>query len=821
MNHPDYPAAAQTSYMLTWANFGYPDNMFVPYRDIHGDLGGDHELLPDFQQFHDDDRTIFSEGVESGYGDGGYSVAPHDPFMYVVSPTNGDSIISSPLELRARVVNGGDPEVTYSIDGGEEIEMELDDQYYQATWTPTAEYNESAADVTVRYYENDELVKEETHRYYIYLSDILVKEWTFENQDDIDGIQNNGTYPDDASLSLSLDDRGMLALDVEDMPTDENWQELQLELIDLDNVDIQSVNQISYDAYLPITLGEGSFTTSVQLSPDWETDYANQVELADLETETIDGEEYYVLNESISFPILAETDGYGLSLIGDQLDMSDTIYIDNICLENSYVPAPDDPFLVDNFEGYMGDDALLDRAYGSNGDRIELSLTEERKFDGEYGLQYDYTLGSQGYAGREISLNSLDWTGKNGVSFWMENQGHEDHHLTLQINIGGIGFEAEIELEEPHEGIIEIPFAEFAPADWEGNQDAIIDTSRIQSVTSFALYMGGDPLGEGTLYFDEIRTVEIEDAPDVPEPEESEPADPIVYDFEEDLAGWEGPEAMIEDGNLKAVVALDDSTEVNKISSYNLSGYNYVVASIKTEELAELNEHPLNAEIFAKTGSEWDWHASDAVELSSDEYTDIIFDISDLEEKDNVPEIGIQFVPSGEEQEGTTEIFVDMVQIVNDLDELIDGGDPEEPEDPVEDVISDLEAEIEDLTNRLEELEAMGENVAELERLLAELRGDVEVIQVDAENFEVVVSDLLTRIEALEMQIAEREEEVKESLAEEDPSKTDETSDEELDDEDTALPSTATPLFNYLLIGALILIVGAGLAFYSYKRKRA
>ncbi|NMA89943.1 MAG: LPXTG cell wall anchor domain-containing protein, partial [Amphibacillus sp.] len=36
-----------------------------------------------------------------------------------------------------------------------------------------------------------------------------------------------------------------------------------------------------------------------------------------------------------------------------------------------------------------------------------------------------------------------------------------------------------------------------------------------------------------------------------------------------------------------------------------------------------------------------------------------------------------------------------------------------------------------------------------------------------------------------------------------------------------ALPSTATSLFNYMLIGMMILIAGAGLALYSYKRKNA
>lgn len=56
--------ARQISYMLTWANFGWPDNMYVPYKDITGNLGGDHELLPDFQRFEQDAFTAFRNDIK-------------------------------------------------------------------------------------------------------------------------------------------------------------------------------------------------------------------------------------------------------------------------------------------------------------------------------------------------------------------------------------------------------------------------------------------------------------------------------------------------------------------------------------------------------------------------------------------------------------------------------------------------------------------------------------------------------------------------------------------------------------------------------------
>lgn len=827
LNHPDYPSAAKTAYMLTWANFGFPNNVYVPYKDVNDDLGGDHHLLANFTKFYQDDRTIFADALAVDYGQGSYETESHDPFMYVVSPTNGDSIISNPLELKARVVNGNEPRVTYSIAGGEEVEMKLVDRYYQANWSPSADYNESAIDITVRYYENDELINEETHRYYIYLANLIVKEWTFDH--DIDGIQNNGSWPEDGvSLTLShqdLDGRGVLALDVGGMPQQETWQELKLQLIDLEDFNIQSVNQLSYDAYLPVSLGTGDLKTIVQLPDDWDTKYEAEVQLADLATETIDGVEYYVYRESISFPILEGTKGFALSLVGDQLDMSEPIYIDNIRLENSYLEAPVDPFLVDDFEGYMGDDTLLNRAYGSNGDPIRLSLSSEYKFTGDYGLQYNYTLADQGYAGREISLGGLDWTGKNGVSFWMRNEGHEDQHLTLQINIGGVAFEAEIELDEPYEGIVEIPFSDFSPAHWEGNQDAIIDTNRIQKVASFALYMGGDSLGEGTLYFDEIRAVEIEGAPEVPYPDEAESVEPIVFDFETDLAGWDGPGVSLEKGHLRVDVLPGGNTEVKKTSGYDLSDYNYIVARLMTTK-------PLAAKLFIKVGSSWAWSDSGEIELGADGYKEMIFDISEIDDRDQVQEIGIEFL--GEELEGNAKVLVDNIQIVNDLDELIAGEDSEEPVDPEvpeEDIIKELEKQIGELTKRLDELEALGADVSDLKQLLADLQAKVESLDLNDEELSSLLAELLARIEALEAEVSELEDDSAEfpkgekgegeesSTNDRDGNDLDNKTETESDQDGAALPSTATSMYNYLLTGILILIAGAGLTFYSYKRK--
>lgn len=837
MNHPDYPDAAKTSYMLTWANFGWPNNMFVPYKDINGDLGGDHELLPNFTEFFEDERTLFTEQVVDVYGTGNqYEVAPHDPFMYLVSPTNGDRIVSSPLEFKARVVNGVDPSVTYSVDGGDEVDMELDGQYYQASWSPTAEYNESAVDVTVRYYEDDQLINEQTHRYYIFLSDVLIEELTFVGG--IGGIKSNGTWPEDGvDFSLShaqLNGKDMLELSTSGMSAEETWQELKLELTQLDDVNLGLVNQLRLDGYVPVSVGEGNLNAVVQLPDNWDDKYEASVVLSSLEIVTIDGTDYYQYQATVNFPHAVDARSVAVSLVGMQLQLDEPIYVERIQLLNSYIPAPEDPFLVDNFEGYMGDDALLDNAYGSNGDPIELTLSNENKYAGDYGMQYDFTIGSSGYSGREINFGPVDWMGANAISFWMKHDGHPGLHLTLQINIGGVAFESDVDLDEAYEGIVELPLVDFAPAHWEGNQDAIVDRNRIGRVSSFAFYMGreDDENHEGTIYFDEIRAIESDDAPNIPDAEESGPAEPIVYDFEEELAGWDGPGATIEDGHLRVDISSDATknegkTEVKKTSGYDLSDYNYIVARVKVDA-------SLSAKMFIKTGSDWAWSDSGEVELGADGYTEMIFDISEIDGKENVQEIGFEFLAG--KLENDIEALIDSIQIVNDLDDLISGEDtenPVDPEIPEEDLIKELENKILGLTKRIEELEAMGVDLSELNRLLAKLKAEIEALELNDDDLSAKVMELLARIEALEAQVAERENEQGVNVPADEDSNNDPAGNAE-DDQSGAteengttdgkgdpLPSTATALYNYLLIGALILAIGASLARYSYKRKNA
>jgi len=518
--------ASKIAYLHTWANFGWPDNMFVPYKDVNDDLGGDHELLPDFQTFAEEDYSAFRNDIAGEvYTDRNINlpVAENDPVAHVASPATGSTITSDTTTFRVRVLNDEPEKVVYTVEGSDtehELTLDQDSNYYTADWSPSPEQNGEPVNITVKVIHSEGTVVEETVKVYVKASDIPLKTLTFDNS--IDAIKSNGTWPEaevTAFEHVTLDGDGKLKYQVSRMDSSETWQELKMELTDVSDVDLDQVNQVKFDALIPVSAGDGSIQGIVQLPPDWDTkngiDETKQ-SLSELETITIDGVDYKQYQATVDVEVSDDTNGIALSLVGDGLDLTDAIYVDNIELVNTYVEKPKDPLLVDDFESYLGDDMLLNNSYSSNGDPITLSLSTENKKSGDYGLEYNYTLGSMGYAGAETSLEEVDWTGTNAFQFWLKNDEQPDNDLTIQIQISGISFESNMELAEANNGIVTIPFSEFEPAEWEDKSDVVIDKEKLENVTQFSIYTGGEQ-GEGTLYFDDMKAVTAGDAPEVPD----------------------------------------------------------------------------------------------------------------------------------------------------------------------------------------------------------------------------------------------------------------------------------------------------------------
>lgn len=501
--------ASKIAYMLTWANFGLPNNVYVPYRDVNGNLGGDHELLPDFENFYHHTNTIFAREVGQIYGTGkNYQTSPVADSAYLIRPANGDIIRQQEFRVVVKASQGDDA-VSVEI-GNKMYDLIKEGQYFTASITLPSELDNQVLTATIRYSSKGQETKQE------------------------------------------------------------------------------------------------------------------QVKL--------------------------------FTRFGQEIES---------------------PLVVDTFEQYFGDSSLLHQAYSSNGDKIEIHLSEHQKQGGQYGMVYDFEVGDKGYAGRQISFEK-NWQGTNALTFWLKHTGYPQH-LTVQIRIGNVSYEKNIALNEAFEGLVTLPLVEFLPAAWEGNQNARIDQIGLGQVTQFAFYLGGEK-GKGTLYIDDIQAIKIEGLPTIAD--KYDPAEasyqPMIYSFLEEVGKWNGPDLKIEEGQLLATIsgAKDQKTEINLQANQDLSSYNWYVAKLRSAT-------PIQAKLYVKVGDSWQWLNNEIVTVS-DQWTSLQFDLSGVAERATTREIGIEFL--GEGNEDQVQVYIDQISFVKDLEELKENIDQENPviEEPID-----------------------------------------------------------------------------------------------------------------------------------------
>ncbi|MGI6156606.1 MAG: glycosyl hydrolase, partial [Enterococcus lemanii] len=332
--------ARKIAYMLTWANFGWPNNMYVPYKDVIGDLGGDHEMLPNFVSYYNESTSLFLEDIKGDIytPENSGEIRQQASHFFMLNPTNKLMITDSVVPIYTMVTNDETAEVTYEIEGiTTEIPLNKEGHLFGGSFDLGDNFRNGSLTLVFHYY-------------------------------------SNGVEVDKATIQIYM-----------------------------------------------------------------------QAEI----------------NES--------------------------------------------ELLIDDFERYLGENELLNQKYASNGDPISMSLSSKMKNSGDYGLQYDYTIATKGYSGRQLSVEK-DWSDATKLSFWMANETASENTLTIQIQIGSVSFEADVDLSNPYTGIVEILFDEFVPASWEQNQTAKINSETLKNVSQFALYMGGNK-GEGTLYFDDIQAI--------------------------------------------------------------------------------------------------------------------------------------------------------------------------------------------------------------------------------------------------------------------------------------------------------------------------
>ncbi|MFN7250396.1 MAG: glycosyl hydrolase [Anaerobacillus sp.] len=511
------PQASKMAWMLTWRN-GALNHMWVPYRN-HPTLGH-NEMLNGFIEFYNDDYTAFNGRLQGVYDLQSSTVEKSEPFLYIVTPTHRKEV-NGETTIRAGAYHQEVETITYST-GAEELEMVYNPltKYYEAPWQPTAEQNGQSFDIKVTATFKEGTVIEKTALVTVYAS-IVVAEFTFDQN--LDGFEHERPWTAAGTLEAELKYNELLAaLEIEALFEDDGdatnwtWQEVKVKR-DLGDVAIEKANQVSFDIVLqkdapashefqPVI---GFSTPSGFIKPN-----EGSIKLTLADFEEFEGD---YLRKRVTFNLFdhEEATALVLSFVARDWNFDGSIFIDNVTFLNVAEKKAADPYIVDDFENYNGDTGLLRATYSNNGDPVTLTLSQDHKKNGSFGLEYSYKLGAAGYAGRQKPLGGIDWSGMEALQFWMKHE-RLNNHVTIQIQAGGVHFERNINVDQDFEGIVEIPFSDFAPASWESNQTAIFDDTRLNRVAQFAIYIGGSG-SEGTIYFDDIRAVVIEESPTTPE----------------------------------------------------------------------------------------------------------------------------------------------------------------------------------------------------------------------------------------------------------------------------------------------------------------
>lgn len=686
------PDAKRMAYMMTWANFGLGNNLFVPYHNAPNGLA-DHELLPDFIAYYNDAYTAFLREV----GDTSSrmaTAAKEQAAMHIASPTNNATVTEAETTIRARVLNVNTQSVTYSIQGSnDEIPMTLDNDgfYYSAAWSPPASLNGKTATVTVNVHLAGGGLLQQTINVFVKVNEIRMKTYEFETSDIAD-IQNNGTWPDTIGLTLGqeqLNANGALKLSVNGAQAADSWQEFKLELLHLSpSVTIADVKRVKLQAWIPLSAAgsntEASIRAVVMLPPDWDTKYGmttTQVKLSDLPSETIDGVTYAKYTPVIDLNDAAKSaaaTGLAVSLVGGGLSGSFPIYLDDLSLYNTYAEAPQDPALVDDFESYQGsDDALGLKIIHAGGDATAVTLDSAHRSAGNYGMKLSYTLAGSGYAGVTKSLGGVDWSTFNRLQLWMTPDGL-GQKLVIQLKVDGVSFEAYPSLAGTEPGLLSLHFNDFNVAPWDtGNAGKKITKTSLKNVQEMSIYVNavnGTTL-TSNLYFDEIKAINDgiggvstggTDSGSSPEPAG------ILYGFENDAAGWaiEGNQASATAPEVTTDAASEGAQSLT--SSFSLAGTRFELSKIGALDLSasssisakvKLSSGSAKVKLYIKTGSGWAWHDNgEQMTVDASGFATITLDLNGVADLDSVKSIGFEIVPEAGGS-GTASIYADDIQL--------------------------------------------------------------------------------------------------------------------------------------------------------------
>lgn len=183
------------------------------------------------------------------------------------------------------------------------------------------------------------------------------------------------------------------------------------------------------------------------------------------------------------------------------------VYLDDIRMANASK--------LDNFEGYGGYNALLNKAFARNagGGAFDVSLDSAHKSEGNYGLRVDYNFGGPGYAGGSFSPDFLNLKGYDGFTFWFQPDG-SNNELAIQFtDATGKYWETKTVFKGSDARMMYVPFTAFRYPGWYSGDTTARPDANV-NITAVSFYIGGSDDStstSGTFYIDDINGAKFAD----------------------------------------------------------------------------------------------------------------------------------------------------------------------------------------------------------------------------------------------------------------------------------------------------------------------
>ena len=241
--------------------------------------------------------------------------------------------------------------------------------------------------------------------------------------------------------------------------------------------------------------------------------------------------------DGVTKTILAtkDTDGYYVAAItAEVLDymgtgtgtielQADGQTIDKIgVIFNEEKPA-EDPYLIDDFEGYYGQSDQLTKKWAKNnaaGSSVKFTLDKENAASG-YAMKFEYDEAEGGWGGATIN-KKVDWSDCNALSFYTIPDGN-NQKVVIQITAGGHVYEAYLQDEKLFPEVakayrdtktplkVTIPFEDFVSRDNDG-AGLNVEKADISSFGVWVNAISGTPAMKegrvsGVIYYDDITAI--------------------------------------------------------------------------------------------------------------------------------------------------------------------------------------------------------------------------------------------------------------------------------------------------------------------------